>query len=87
MSDQRTIRRREDVYAAWDQRSVIIRQQAVGSTIVYPQLPRGVAYPSYSLREEYILARVRSVREGILWADRRHYRYGVLGAPDIRGPL
>lgn len=87
MSPERpTIRRREDVYQAWDKRSVIIREQAVGSTIVYPQLPRGVSYRGFSLREEYVLARVRTIREGIHWADHQHYRYTVLGGVEIRGP-
>ena len=75
------IRSREDVYRVWDKRSVVIREQAVGSTIVYPQLPRGVTYQNYTLREGYILASLQTISEGILWCDHHYYGWSVLGPP------
>ena len=80
------IRGREDVYALWDKRSVIIREQAVGSTIVYPQLPRRATYQNYDLREEYVVARVHTVQEGILWANHHFYQWSALGHPGLKCP-
>ena len=70
---------REDVAKFWDRKRVVIRQQSVGSTIVYPQLSRGASYATFSLRDEWVLAKVRSIREGILWANHHYYEYSIFG--------
>ena len=81
-----SIRSREDVYAVWDKRSVIIREQGLGSTIVYPALPRGVTYHRFSLRDDYVVASLRTVREGILWCNHHYYEWVVLGHPELKCP-
>ena len=78
------IRSREQVWAEWDRASVVIREQAVGSTIIYPMLRKGAAYPSYVLHEHYTLAGVNTVEEAVHYCQHHSYYYGVLGYPNIK---
>lgn len=73
------IRGRYDVYKAWDHKSVVVKEQAVGSTIVYPRLGRGVRYRGFTLREDYVLARLRSLDEAIHWCQHHFYDYSIMG--------
>ena len=86
MAKPSVIRGRDDVYRVWDKRSVVIREQGMGSTIVYPALPRGVEYRNFALREEYVLARVHTIHEGILWCNHHFYQWSVMGRPDLKCP-
>ena len=80
------IRNRSDVYASWDKKTVVIREQAQGSAIVYPQLGRGVTYHGFDLRESYVLAGLRDIREGMLWCNHHYYRWSVMGHPELKCP-
>lgn len=81
------IRSTADAYQVWDQRSVIVKQQAVGSTVVYPRLPSGVTYRGFNLREEYVVAGLNSLEEAVRWCRHHYYDYSILGQapPELRG--
>lgn len=81
MPTSTVIRNRGDVFEAWDHQSVIIKQQAVGSTIAYPRLAKGITYRGFSLRDEYVLVRLRSIQEAVHWSEHNFYDYSVFGTP------
>lgn len=68
-----------DAYQVWDQRSVIVKHQAVGSTIVYPRLPAGVSYRGFNLREEYVVAGLQTLEQAVMWCRHNYYDYSILG--------
>lgn len=68
-----------DAYQVWDQRAVIVKEQAVGSTIVYPRLPAGVSYRGFNLREEYVVASLQSLEQAVMWCRHNYYDYSILG--------
>lgn len=73
------IRSVADAYQVWDQRSVIVKEQSLGSTIVYPRLPAGVSYRGFNLREEYVVAGLHSLEQAVMWCRHNYYDYSILG--------
>lgn len=68
---------REDVYRAWNKKSVIIRQDEE-CIFVYPLLDRGVEYPEFDLRRECCLNYFVNIDQAIQWTDSRNYNYVIL---------
>lgn len=73
----REVATREDVFAVWDRKGVIIREQA-GFVFVYPALGRGVKYRDYDLRHECCLDSFVGLDKAVLWAQSKRFEYVVL---------
>lgn len=73
------VRDRHDAYRVWDKRSVVIRVHEDGRTTVYPSLPRGVRYFGFSLRDEYVIARLATLQDAIRYCNHCYYVWSVIG--------
>lgn len=73
------VRNKNDAYEVWDKRSVVIRVLEGGSTIIYPSLPKGVTYYGFSLRDEYVLARLDGLQAAVHYCDHHYYVWNVIG--------
>lgn len=73
------VRSKSDAYAVWDLRSVVIRVHEDGHTTVYPSLPKGVTYHGFSLRDEYVLARLDDLQQAVHYCDHHCYVWNVIG--------
>jgi hypothetical protein len=73
------VRNKAEAYEAWDKRSVVIRIHDDGSTTVYPSLGKGVMYYGFSLRDEYVLARLADLQKAVHYCDHHYYLWNVIG--------
>lgn len=73
----REVNTREDVFAVWDRRGVIIRESG-GFVFAYPALGRGVKYRDFDLRHECCLESFVALDKAKLWAGMKGFNYVVV---------
>jgi hypothetical protein len=72
-----TISTREQALAAWDKRSVVIRESG-DYAFVYPLLRKGVKYPGFDLRRDCCLNNFVSVEKAKAWVEAKGWEHVVL---------
>ena len=75
------VRTWDDAHKAWDKRSVVIRETEPGQTVVYPNLRGGVRYRGFSLRDEYVIARLGDLQEAVRYCKHHYYDWSIIGYP------
>jgi len=77
MSGYKIITSKTEAFAAWDRKSVIVREDH-GYYFVYPMISRGYKYPNFDLKRECCLNTFMSSEKAFQWSSEKGYSYTLL---------